>query len=90
IINHPMDLFTINSKLKNDKYTSIKDFEKDMHLIFHNCYTYNDRGSEIYNLGEELESVFNKIWVEKVIFQVGQKEKLKRVRDTDDSSTGKL
>ncbi|CAB5144683.1 unnamed protein product [Rhizophagus irregularis] len=87
IINHPMDLFTINSKLKNDKYTSIKDFEKDMHLIFHNCYTYNDRGSEIYNLGEELESVFNKIWVEKVIFQVGQKEKLKRVRDTDDSST---
>ncbi|RGB21677.1 Bromodomain-containing protein, partial [Rhizophagus diaphanus] len=89
-INHPMDLFTINSKLKNDQYTSIKDFEKDIRLIFYNCYTYNDRKSEVYNLEEELESVFNKIWAEKVIFQVSQKEKLKRVRDTDDSSTGKL
>ncbi|PKK78707.1 Bromodomain-containing protein, partial [Rhizophagus irregularis] len=48
IINHPMDLFTINLNLENNQYTSLEDFEKDIRLIFCNCYTYNDVGSEIY------------------------------------------
>ncbi|CAB4380802.1 unnamed protein product [Rhizophagus irregularis] len=61
IIKNQMDLFTINSKLENDQYTSTKEFENDIRLIFRNCYTYNDMGSEIYCLGEELESTFNKI-----------------------------
>ncbi|POG79071.1 Bromodomain-containing protein, partial [Rhizophagus irregularis DAOM 181602=DAOM 197198] len=61
-IKNQMDLFTINSKLENDQYTSTKEFENDIRLIFHNCYTYNDMGSKIYCLGEELESAFNKIW----------------------------
>ena len=41
-----------------------------------------------------MESVFNKEWAEKIVFQTRQKEKLKRVRDNDtdidSSSTGKL
>ncbi|CAB4380792.1 unnamed protein product [Rhizophagus irregularis] len=84
-IKNQMDLFTINSKLENDQYTSTKEFENDIRLIFRNCYTYNDIGSEIHCLGEELESAFNKIWTEKIIFQVKQKEKLKRIRDTSDA-----
>ncbi|PKY54535.1 Bromodomain-containing protein, partial [Rhizophagus irregularis] len=60
IIEHPMDLLTINSKLENNQYTSLEEFEKDIRLIFRNCYTYNDVGSEIYNSGEALESIFNK------------------------------
>ncbi|PKY56667.1 Bromodomain-containing protein, partial [Rhizophagus irregularis] len=60
-IKNPMDLFTINSKLENNQYRSTEEFEKDIRLIFRNCYTYNDVGSEIYCLGEELESDFNKI-----------------------------
>ncbi|PKB97135.1 Bromodomain-containing protein, partial [Rhizophagus irregularis] len=83
-IKNPMDLFTINSKLENNQYRSTDEFEKDICLIFRNCYTYNDLGSEIYCLGEELESDFNKIWNEK------QRERLKRVRDTDTNSSGKL
>ncbi|CAB4442375.1 unnamed protein product [Rhizophagus irregularis] len=49
IINHPVDLFTINLNLENNQYTSLEDFEKDVRLIFCNCYTYNDVGSEIYS-----------------------------------------
>ncbi|RGB38701.1 Bromodomain-containing protein, partial [Rhizophagus diaphanus] len=88
-IKNQMDLFTINSKLENGQYTSTKEFESDIHLIFRNCYTYNNIGSEMYCLGEELESAFNKIWTEKIIFQVKQKENLKRIRDTSDAD-GKL
>ncbi|PKK51282.1 Bromodomain-containing protein, partial [Rhizophagus irregularis] len=60
-IKNPMDLFTIISKLKNNKYASIEEFENDIHLIFRNCYIYNDIGSEMHILGEELESTFYKI-----------------------------
>ncbi|RGB34275.1 Bromodomain-containing protein, partial [Rhizophagus diaphanus] len=59
-INHTMDLFTINLNLENNQYTSLEDFEKDIHLIFCNCYTYNDVESEIYSSGKALESIFNK------------------------------
>ncbi|PKY54875.1 hypothetical protein RhiirA4_548448 [Rhizophagus irregularis] len=92
IIKNPIDLFTIISKLENNQYANIEEFEIDIRLIFRNCYKYNDIGSEMHTLGEELESAFNKIWTEKIIFQVKQKEKLKRVRDNDtdtDSSSVK-
>ncbi|CAB4399139.1 unnamed protein product [Rhizophagus irregularis] len=48
VIEYPMDLFTINSKLENNQYTSLKEFEKDIRLIFCNCYTYNDIKSKEY------------------------------------------
>ncbi|GBC11674.2 bromodomain-containing protein [Rhizophagus irregularis DAOM 181602=DAOM 197198] len=82
-IKNPMDLFTIISKLKNNQYASIEEFENDIRLIFRNCYIYNDIGSEMHILGEELESTFNKIWTEKIGIQVKQKENLKRTRDND-------
>ncbi|GBC01780.1 hypothetical protein RclHR1_43260001, partial [Rhizophagus clarus] len=83
VIKHPMDLFTINSKLENEQYTNLEEFEYDVRLIFCNCYTYNDVKSEIYCSGEALESIFNKKWNEKLIFQTRRKGELKRVRDKD-------
>ncbi|GES80044.1 bromodomain-containing protein [Rhizophagus clarus] len=41
-IKYPIDLFTINSKLKNDQYASLSEFEEDIRQIFCNCYTYNN------------------------------------------------
>ncbi|GBB88700.1 hypothetical protein RclHR1_15270001 [Rhizophagus clarus] len=78
VIKHPMNLFTINSKLENDQYTNLEEFEHDIHLIFCNCYTYNDVKSEIYCSGEALESIFNKKWNEELIFQTRRKGELKR------------
>ncbi|CAB4375744.1 unnamed protein product [Rhizophagus irregularis] len=37
-IKNSMDLFTIISKLENNQYASIEEFEKNIHLIFRNCY----------------------------------------------------
>ncbi|PKK62999.1 Bromodomain-containing protein, partial [Rhizophagus irregularis] len=50
VIKHPMDLFTINLKLENNQYKSLKEFEEDIRLIFCNCYTYNDIKSKEYCL----------------------------------------
>ncbi|GES84916.1 hypothetical protein GLOIN_2v1781474 [Rhizophagus clarus] len=79
-VKHPMDLVTINSKLENSKYIEL---EEDIHLIFRNCYTYNDVGSEAYHLGEVLESIFNKKWNEKLIHHDRQIKKRARDNDTD-------
>ncbi|GBC32268.2 hypothetical protein GLOIN_2v1817937 [Rhizophagus irregularis DAOM 181602=DAOM 197198] len=87
IINHPIDLFTINLNLENNQYTSLEDFEKDVRLIFCNCYTYNDVGSEIYSSGKALESIFNKKWNEKLILKGKQIKELKRTRDNDADDT---
>ncbi|CAB4373503.1 unnamed protein product [Rhizophagus irregularis] len=92
VIKHPIDLFTINLKLKNNQYKSLKEFEKDVRLIFRNCYTYNNVESEIYHSGEVLESVFNKKWAKRII-QVNKQKglDLKRARDdandTDENSS---
>ncbi|EXX76819.1 Bdf1p [Rhizophagus irregularis DAOM 197198w] len=82
-----MDLFTINSKLENNQYTSLKEFEKDIRLIFCNCYTYNDIKSKEYCSGRILESIFNEKWNEKIILHDRQTRELKRVRDTDTDDT---
>ena len=88
ITRHPMDLFTINSNLENNQYTNIlEEFEKDIHLLFHNCFTYNDKESEVYHLGKTLESAFNKKWANKPVFQDKQKGKLKTARDDNTKST---
>ncbi|GET03066.1 bromodomain-containing protein [Rhizophagus clarus] len=90
VIKHPMDLFTINSKLENEQYTNLEEFEYDICLIFCNCYTYNDVKSEIYCSGEALESIFNKKWNKKLIFQTRSKGELKRVRDNDTGNDDRL
>ncbi|GES83955.1 hypothetical protein GLOIN_2v1774865 [Rhizophagus clarus] len=46
----PIDLFTINSRLENNEYSDIDEFENDIRLIFHNCFTNNNEESEIYYL----------------------------------------
>ncbi|GBC08890.1 hypothetical protein RclHR1_08470001 [Rhizophagus clarus] len=83
VIKYPMDLLTINSKLENNQYTLLEEFEDDIRLIFCNCYTYNDVESKVYYLGKELEAVFNKKWNEKLILHDRQMRELKRVRDND-------
>jgi bromodomain-containing factor 1 len=83
VIKRPMDLATINSKLENDQYANAEEFEEDIRLMFRNCYTYNGVGSEVYNMGKTLESVFNKKWAEKPVPQVKQKGKTKAARDDD-------
>ncbi|GET03190.1 hypothetical protein GLOIN_2v1781474 [Rhizophagus clarus] len=83
IIEDPIDLFTVNSKLENNQYTNLEEFENDIRLIFRNCYTYNYVKSEIYCSGKALEIDFNKKWNEKLIFQTRKKGELKRVRDID-------
>jgi hypothetical protein len=45
IIKKPMDLSTVEKKLKKKEYETVKAFHEDLSLIWDNCKTYNVEGS---------------------------------------------
>nr|CAC70156.1 polybromodomain protein [Brugia malayi] len=56
-IEKPIDLTTIKHKIETDQYTSISDFMKDMDLLVHNAWDFNEPGSQIYRDATTLQSV---------------------------------
>jgi bromodomain-containing factor 1 len=65
VIKHPMDVSTIEGKVKGGEYQSAKDFERDMKLMFSNCYKFNPAGNVVHQWGKQLEEVFNDAWANK-------------------------
>lgn len=62
IIKTPMDLGTIQNKLTNGDYETASDFEKDIRLVFTNCFTFNPEGTAVNMMGHRLEAIFNEKW----------------------------
>lgn len=73
-IKEPMDLGTVGSKLNNWKYPSMEEFEKDVRLVFHNCYTFNPEGTIVNMMGHRLEDVFNSKWADRPIIAESDSE----------------
>ncbi|GES77271.1 transcription factor GTE12-like [Rhizophagus clarus] len=66
IIDNPIDLFTIKSKLENNQYSDAEKFKKDIDLLFdNNSIYYNINGSEFYNLTIMFKKAFNMKWNKK-------------------------
>jgi hypothetical protein len=62
-IRHPMDLGTIQSKVKGNKYQSLFEFERDVNLVFDNCFTYNTNPmTAVYQGGKQLQNLWQKEW----------------------------
>ena len=65
IIKEPMDLSTVDNKVRNQVYCSAEEFLYDMNLIFKNCFRYNPPGSPVANMGKRFQEVFEQKWAEK-------------------------
>ncbi|CAG8468000.1 9557_t:CDS:10 [Paraglomus occultum] len=50
VITNPMDLSTIDRKIKANNYKTVKDFEDDVRKIFKNCRVYNAEGTSYVKL----------------------------------------
>jgi histone acetyltransferase len=64
MIKNPMDLHTMEKKLRNGKYATMDMFVEDMLLIFDNCREYNSKDSVYWRSAKELEDYFNEIRLE--------------------------
>ncbi|XP_028827131.1 probable global transcription activator SNF2L2 isoform X2 [Denticeps clupeoides] len=58
LIRKPVDFRRIRERVRNHKYRSVADLEKDIILLCHNAQTFNLEGSQIYEDSIVLQSVF--------------------------------
>ena len=58
VIKHPMDLSTIQTKVDRGEYSNPLEFERDVNLVWDNCMTYNQDGSEYYTIAANLKQMF--------------------------------
>ena len=65
IIKKPMDLSTVESKLRGGQYENAKEFESDIRLMFQNCYKFNPAGDNVHTMGKTFEGVFDAEWQHK-------------------------
>ncbi|KAM7208182.1 Bromodomain-containing factor 1 [Naviculisporaceae sp. PSN 640] len=58
IIKKPMDLGTMDQKLKAGEYLSLKEFDKDFDLIVKNCKTFNGEDHVITHVAYKLQDLY--------------------------------
>ncbi|KAJ6113933.1 hypothetical protein N7523_007250 [Penicillium sp. IBT 18751x] len=83
VIKKPMDLSTIQSKLRTGQYENAKEFESDIRLMFKNCYRFNIEGDPTYAAGQSLEQVFDEKWAQMADYL--EKHEPHHDQQTDDS-----
>ncbi|KAG0151359.1 hypothetical protein CROQUDRAFT_25214, partial [Cronartium quercuum f. sp. fusiforme G11] len=65
VVKKPMDLSTIKSKLDKHEYKTGTAFGADFRLMLTNCFQFNPIGTPVYNLGKQLEALFEQKWHER-------------------------
>lgn len=60
IITEPMDLGTMNEKVKNRKYENVQAFVYDFNLIIGNCERFNGPAHTVTGLAHKLRDTFDK------------------------------
>jgi len=65
VVKKPMDLRTVQTKLNLNVYANAEEFEKDIRLIFQNCYEYWTQDDGVFKLCEQFEKYFNEKWAAK-------------------------
>jgi protein polybromo-1 len=58
VIEHPIDLKLIATKIQTSAYTSLTDMEKDLLQMVKNACTFNEPGSQIYKDAKSLKKIF--------------------------------
>lgn len=59
VIQHPIDMNTIEANIRSDHYNTLDDIVGDFRLMFSNCRKYNEEGSQIYEDSNLLERAMN-------------------------------
>lgn len=54
IVKHPMDLQTMEFKIKNFEYNNLEAFENDFNLMISNCLSYNSKETIFYKAGVKM------------------------------------
>lgn len=61
IIKNPMDLNSMDQKLKHGKYATVQEFADDFNLILHNTRTFNGPAHAVTQAGMAMDAYFKKM-----------------------------
>lgn len=59
VVNNPMDLGTILSKLNSGQYQTMEEFKTDVDLVWSNATKFNPPGHDVYVMAETLKKDFD-------------------------------
>ena len=64
VITNPIDMKTINERIKSEDYKNVDQFISDARLMFNNCRQYNEEGSAIVKDANTLEKkvIYLNLW----------------------------
>jgi hypothetical protein len=62
IVKRPMDLGTVKLKLENEAYLTLEEAAADVRLVWTNCMSYNQDGSEFYFLADTFARKFEEVY----------------------------
>lgn len=60
-IKEPMDLSTMEKKLNNQQYTTVKEYVREFKLIISDCYTYNGWEHAVSQLAARMDAQFDNL-----------------------------
>jgi len=80
VIKKPMDLGTISKRLDAGHYHAVEDFRTDVNLTFDNAMSYNETGSVVYEMADELKKKFVEDY-RKMMIQLDNEDQERRKSD---------
>ncbi|UKZ63307.1 uncharacterized protein TrAtP1_004537 [Trichoderma atroviride] len=66
IIQNPICMNHIQTRIKKEEYNSLSDLRKDFDLLIRNCQTYNEDGSILYQDAKTMDEFFTKKYQEEL------------------------
>ncbi len=92
VIKEPMDVSTVERKLKTGMYTSTGNFVADVRKIWNNAWTFNQPGSSIYMMTTQVSDYFEGMMreIEDVPFVPGENSELMELKKKVNKVTGAL
>ncbi|XP_019090817.1 PREDICTED: transcription factor GTE5, chloroplastic-like [Camelina sativa] len=86
IVEQPMDLGSVKTKLEKKLYNSPLDFAEDVRLTFNNAILYNPVGHDVHQFAEVLLAMFEEKWVAIEMQYDNLHRKFKPTRDIEFSA----
>jgi len=83
IIKEPMDCGTMKKKLEAGDYKTADDFASDMRLVWSNAKTFNEAGSQIYDMAHQKSRQFERRF-EEIMLSRRTREKLASLDDPEE------
>ncbi|CAN6996102.1 unnamed protein product [Brassica rapa subsp. trilocularis] len=89
VIEKPMDLGTIRTKMEGSEYINVREIYADVRLVFKNAMRYNEEKHDVYVMAESLLEKFEEKWLT-IMPKLVEEEKKQAEEEAQDRASKQL